>query len=51
MRECLLYDCFDGDLKVTASYATSSSATTETAVTVSDFWFLFEETDNKHDQI
>ena len=33
-RDCLLYDCFDSDMVITAAYATSDSASAETVITI-----------------
>jgi hypothetical protein len=45
----LLYECYDNDLVVTAAYATSGGATTETSIDITDVYFDMEATDNLHD--
>ena len=47
----MLYDCFGGDMALTAAYATSNSASTQTTITIDDYYFTLEKTDENHDTI
>lgn len=52
IRECLIYDCDDTALKVTVKTAVSQSASYDTIIPVSEFFYNFEEGgDTDHDQL